>query len=155
MRTFSLFGRLIAAIVLTGLLSACQTLGQAGLIQSTVTAELSPEAANSIAGDMVGRLAEQAGPGSTTIRFTPDGSPFGQALEAALKNWGYAVITDQKSDEANILALAYTVDEFEGAVLVRLSTARFDLTRMYKPGTDGATPVSPLSILQHGSAGAA
>lgn len=155
MRSFSLFGRLIVAIVLTSLLSACQTLGQAGLIQSTVTAELSPEAANSIASDMVGRLAEQAGPGGTTIRFTPDGSVFGQALKASLQDWGYALVTDQKTDEASILALAYTVDEFEGAVLVRLSTARFDLTRMYKPGTDGAAPVSPLSILQHGSAGMA
>lgn len=155
MHRFSVPGRLIAAIILAGFLSACQTLGQPGLIQSTVTAELSPEAANSISGDMVGRLAEQAGPGSTTIRFTPDGSPFGQALEVTLKSWGYAVITDQKTDEANILALAYTVDEFEGAVLVRLSTLRFDLTRMYKPGAEGATPVSPLSILRHGSAGAA
>lgn len=155
MRTFSLFGRLIAAIILAGFLSGCQTLGQEGLIQSTVTAQLTPEAANNIAGDMVGRLAEQAGPGSTTIRFTPDGSVFGKALEAKLQDWGYAVITDQTTDDANILALAYTVDEFEGAVLVRLSTGRFDLTRMYKPGTDGAIPVSPLSILQHGSAGTA
>lgn len=155
MRSFSLFGRLIVAIVLTSLLSACQTLGQAGLIQSAVTAQLTPEAANSIASDMVGRLAEQAGPGSTTIRFTPDASVFGQALEASLKSWGYAVITDQKTDDATILALAYTVDEFEGAVLVRLSTLRFDLTRMYKPATDGAVPASPLSILQHGSAGMA
>ena len=155
MRTFSVPGRLIAAIILAGLLSACQTLGQAGLIQSTVTAQLSPEAASSIAGDMVGRLAEQAGPGGTTIRFTPDGSVFGQALQASLQGWGYAVITDQTTDDANILALAYTVDEFEGVVLVRLSTLRFDLTRMYKPGADGAAPVSPLSIRQHGSAGTA
>ena len=155
MHRFSVPGRLIAAIVLAALLSACQTLGQAGLIQSTVTAQLSPEAASSIAGDMVGRLAEQAGPGGTTIRFTPDGSVFGQALQASLQDWGYAVITDQKTDDTNILALAYTVDEFEGAVLVRLSTLRFDLTRMYKPGAEGATPVSPLSIRQHGSAGTA
>lgn len=155
MRTFSLFGRLIAAIILASLISACQTLGQAGLIQSTVTAQLTPEAANNIAGDMVGRLAEQAGPGSTTIRFTPDGSVFGKALQASLQSWGYAIATDQKVDEANTLALAYTVDEFEGAVLVRLSTLRFDLTRMYKPGTDGAAPLSPLSIRQHGSAGTA
>lgn len=155
MRRFSVPGRLIAAIILAGLLSACQTLGQAGLIQSTVTAQLSPEAASGIAGDMVGRLAGQADPGGTTIRFTPDGSVFGQALQASLQDWGYAVITDQKTDDTNILALAYTVDEFEGAVLVRLSTLRFDLTRMYKPGAEGATPVSPLSIRQHGSAGTA
>ena len=155
MRRFSIPGRLIAAIILAALLSACQTLGQAGLIQSTVTAQLSPEAASSIAGDMVGRLAEQAGPGGTTIRFTLDGSVFGQALKASLQAWGYAVVTDQKTDDANILALAYAVDEFEGAVLVRLSTLRFDLTRMYKPGTDSAAPVSPLSIRQHSSAGTA
>lgn len=151
----SVLRRFIATSVIAGLLSACQTLGPVGLIQSTVTAQLSPEAADGIAGDMVGRLAEQAGPGSTTIRFTPDGSVFGQALQASLHSWGYAVVTDQKTDDVNILALAYTVDEFEGAVLVRLSTLHFDLTRMYKPGAEGAAPVSPLSIRQHGSAGTA
>ena len=155
MRGFSLFGRLAAALICAGLLAGCQTLGQAGLIQSTVTAQLTPEAASSIAGDMVGRLAEQAGPGNTTIRFTPDGSAFGQALEASLQSWGYAVVTDQKTDQENVLDLAYTVDEFEGTVLVRLSTLRFDLTRMYKPGAEGVSPVSPLSIRQHGSAGTA
>lgn len=155
MRGFSLFGRLAAALICAGLLASCQTLGQAGLIQSTVTAQLTPEAASSIASDMVGRLAEQTGPGNTTIRFMPDGSAFGQALQASLQGWGYAIVTDQKTDEANNLALAYTVDEFEGAVLVRLSTPRFDLTRMYKPGAEGASPVSPLSIRQHGSEGTA
>lgn len=49
-------------------------------------------------------------------------------------------------------ALAYSVDEFEGAVLVRLSTLRFDLTRIYKLGAEGAAPVSPLSVQQHVSA---
>lgn len=155
MRRISMFGRLIVTIIFAGLLSACQTLGPTGLIESTVTAQLTPEAANSIARDMVGRLAEQAGPGSTTIRFTPDNSVFGQALQASLQDWGYAIVTDQKTDKNDILALAYTVDEFEGAVLVRLSTLRFDLTRMYKPGTDSAAPVSPLSIRQHGSTGTA
>lgn len=147
-----LSGPLTLAIVLTGLLSACQTLRPAGLIQSTVTAQLTRETSNSIASDIVGKLAEQAAPGSTIIRFTPDGSVFGQALHASLQGWGYAIVTDQKTDEANILALAYTVDEFEGAVLVRLSTLRFDLTRIYKLGAEGAAPVSPLSVRQHVSA---
>lgn len=155
MRGFSLFSRLVAVLVCAGLLASCQTLGQAGLIESTATAQLTPEAASSIAGDMVGRLAEQAGPGNITIRFMPDGSVFGQALEASLQSWGYAVVTDQKTDQENVLDLAYTVDEFEGAVLVRLSTLRFDLTRMYKPGAEGASPISPLSVQQHGSAGTA
>lgn len=147
-------GRIVAFLVCALFLSACQTLGGAGLIQSTVTAELTPDAANTIADDMVGRLAEQAGPGNTTISLAQDGSLFGQALESSLQSWGYAVVTDQKTDATALVALAYVVDEFEGSVLVRISTLSFDLTRMYKTGATGATPISPLSIRQHGSGNA-
>lgn len=143
--------RLLIAIGFATTLAACQTLGGAGLVQSTATAQLSPEAAAVIAGDMVGRLAQQVGPGSTTISLTPDGTVFGQALEASLRGWGYAVATDQATDGNNTVALAYVVDEFEGSILVRLSTHALDLTRMYRPGVEGATPISPLSIMQRGA----
>jgi len=102
---------------------------------------------------MVGRFAEQIGPGNTTIHIAPDSSLFGQALEAALRSWGYAILTDQKTDNTGAITLAYVVDDFEGSVLVRLSTQSLDLTRMYKVTAGGATPTSPLSIQQHGTAG--
>ena len=143
--------RLLIAIGFATTLAACQTLGGAGLVQSTASAQLTPEAASSIAGDMVGRLAEQIGPGSTTISLKPDGSVFGQALETSLRGWGYAVATDQATDGTDTVALAYVVDEFEGSILVRLSTHTLDLTRMYRLGGDGAAPISPLSIMHRGA----
>lgn len=68
------------------------------LTASDAPPEISGPAASAIAGDMVGRLAEQIGPGTATVSLKQDSSPFGQALEAALKGWGYAVVTDQKTD---------------------------------------------------------
>lgn len=147
---FHFIARVAALLLLALSLVACQTLGSARLITSSVTAELAPEAATGIAGDMVGRLAEQVGPGSTTIQLRTDGSVFGQALETALRGGGYAVITDQKADGANAISLAYVIDSFEGSVLARLSAPSLDLTRMYQLGATGATPTSPLSILQRG-----
>jgi hypothetical protein len=143
--------RLILFLLLAFSLAACQTLGTAGLITSSVTTELTPEAASSIAGDMVGRLAEQVGPGTNTIKLRTDGSAFGQALETSLREWGYAVVTDQKAEPADTVPLAYVVDSYEGSVLARLSTPALDLTRMYQLGAAGATPTSPLSVMLRGT----
>lgn len=96
-------------------------------------------------------FAEQVGPGNTTIALTPDGSIFGQSLESSLKGWGYAIVTDQQAKGTATVPLAYVVDAFEGSVLVRLSTAGVDITRMYKLGATGAEPISPVSIMQRGS----
>jgi hypothetical protein len=38
-------------------------------------------------------------------------------------------------------------------VLVRLSTLQVELTRMYTLGATGATPASPLSVMQRRSEG--
>jgi hypothetical protein len=153
MQMLTLAGRLFAAVLLAVTLAACQTLGGTGLVASTVTTELTPEAATSIAGDMVGRFAEQVGPGNTTIALTPDGSVFGQALEASLKGWGYAIVTDQQTKGTATVPLAYVVDAFEGSVLVRLSTKTVDITRMYKLSATGAEPTSPISVMQRTSGG--
>lgn len=153
MRKLSPAGRILGALLLAISLAACQTLGGTGLVASTVTTELTPEAATSIAGDMVGRFAEQVGPGNTTIMLTPDGSIFGQALEASLKGWGYAIVTDQQTRGAPTVPLAYVVDAFEGSVLVRLSTSSVDITRMYKLSATGAEPVSPVSVMQRATGG--
>ena len=151
MRYLSKCGRFLVGLALASTLAACQTLGGTGLVTSKVTADLTPEAAGMIAGDMVGRFAEQVGPGATTIALTSDGSVFGQSLEASLKGWGYAIITDQVAKGTETVPLVYVVDEFEGSVLVRLSTKSVDLTRMYKLGADGAVPTSPASVMQHGT----
>ena len=151
MTILSLPGRILAVLILAVSLAACQTLGGTGLVASTATTELTPEAATSIAGDMVGRFAEQVGPGNTTIALAPDGSVFGHALEASLEGWGYALVTDQQTKGTATVPLAFVVDAFEGSVLVRLSTKTVDITRMYKLSATGAEPVSPVSVMLRGS----
>jgi hypothetical protein len=151
--------RFSAALFCLVLLAACQTMGGTGLIKSEVTAELSTEAASSIAADMVERLAEHIGPGSTTIALRGNDIVFGPALEASLRDKGYAVVTDQATTEAAVEPLAYSIDPFADGVLVRISTSKVELTRMYTLGTTGTTeavgavPASPLSVMQRRSAG--
>jgi hypothetical protein len=151
--------RLPAALLCLVVLAACQTMGGPGLIQSEVTAELSSEAASSIAADMVGRLSEHVGPGHTTIALRGNDAVFRPALETSLREKGYAVVTDQATDQAAVEPLAYSVDPFEDGVLVRISTLKVELTRMYTLGTTGTTgaagavPASPLSVMQRRSAG--
>ncbi|MCM2450220.1 conjugal transfer protein TrbH [Agrobacterium vitis] len=142
---------LAAACALALLLSGCQSLGTDGLTSSNAPAEISGPAASAIAGDMVSRLAEQIGPGTATVSLRQDSSPFGQALEAALKGWGYAVVTDQKTDSTKrTVPLAYVVIPFEGQVLARLSTNSVELGRAYTVPATGAQPASALSVMQRG-----
>ena len=146
--------RFSAALFCLVVLAACQTMGGTGLIQSEVTAELSAEAADSIAADMVDRLAAHIGPGSTTIALRGNDIVFWPALEASLRDKGYAVVTDQATNQAAVEPLAYSIDPFEGGVLVRISTLKVELTRIYTLGTTGAAgavPASPLSVMQRRS----
>lgn len=139
-------GRVTALLVIVTL-AGCQTLGDTPLVRSTVTTELTPVVADAIVADMSGRLSEQIGPGNTTFALTPDGSIFGRTLEASLRGRGYAIVTDHQTGDTAIVPLAYVVDEFEGSLLVRLSTPAMELTRMYRASATGAEPVSPLSLL--------
>jgi hypothetical protein len=140
-----------AACTLTMLLSGCQSMGTDGLVASTAPPEISGPAASAIAGDMVSRLAEQIGPGKATVALKVDASPFGQALEAALKGWGYAVVTDQKTDSgATVIPLAYVILAIDGQVLARLSTNSVELGRAYSVTASGATPASALSLMRRG-----
>ncbi|QAA98401.1 MULTISPECIES: conjugal transfer protein TrbH [Agrobacterium tumefaciens complex] len=142
---------LAAACTLTILLSGCQSIDTEGLVASNAPPEISGPAASAIAGDMVSRLAEQIGPGKATIALKADTSPFGQALEAALKGWGYAVVTDQKTDSGTaVVPLAYVIMPFEGQVLARLSTNSVELGRAYTVTSTGATPASALSRMRRG-----
>ncbi|WP_050816451.1 conjugal transfer protein TrbH [Agrobacterium tumefaciens] len=140
-----------AASALAIFLSGCQTVNTGGLATSAAPSEVSGPAAGAIAGDMVSRLAEQIGQGKATVVLKQDGSPFGQALEAALKGWGYAVVTDQKTDSgAAVIPLAYVIMPYDGQVLARLSTSSIQLGRAYTVTTSGATPASALSLMRRG-----
>lgn len=140
-----------AACALAALLSGCQSTGTEGLVSSSAPPEISGPAASAIAGDMVSRLAEQIGPGKATVALKTDTSPFGQAMEAALKGWGYAVITDQKTDSGTtVIPLAYVILDVDGQVLARLSTNTVELGRAYSVTANGATPASALSLMRRG-----
>jgi hypothetical protein len=142
---------LAAACALIILLSGCQSMGTEGLVSSNAPPEISGPAASAIAGDMVSRLAEQIGPGKATVALKVDASPFGQALEAALKGWGYAVVTDQETDSgATVIPLAYVILAVDGQVLARLSTNSIELGRAYSVTASGATPASALSLMRRG-----
>jgi len=140
-----------AACSLAIVVSGCQSIGIDGIVASSATQKISGPAASAIAGDMVSRLAEQIGPGKTTVALKADTSPFGQALEAALKGWGYAVVTDQKTDSVTtVIPLAYVILSVDGQVLARLSTNSVELARAYSVTASGATPASALSIMRRG-----
>ncbi|WP_028734336.1 conjugal transfer protein TrbH [Rhizobium leguminosarum] len=140
--------KLLAYFIAAALLSSCQTADNALTTSSTPVAVTGP-AAGAIAGDMASRLAEQIGPAgaTTTIKMETDTSEFASALEAALKGWGYKVVTDGKvAKDIKPVELAYSIEGFDGQVLARVSTPSIALARAYKPTAAGATPASPLSI---------
>ncbi|MGA0565254.1 conjugal transfer protein TrbH [Ancylobacter sp. VNQ12] len=148
-------GAITFAFVFAVGLAGCQTLGAGGLTTSTAPNEMSGPAASAIAGDMVSRLAEQVGPGKITVVLKQDGTPFGEALEATLKGWGYAVVTNQKTDSAqDLVTLAYVIEPFDGQMLARmlarLSTSSVEIGRAYTVTSAGAAPASPLSVMQRG-----
>ena len=136
---------IIFAIALTG----CQATGEALTTDATPTAVSGP-AASAIAGDMASRLAEQMGPvAKVPIKMDKDSSAFSTALEAALKGWGFAVITDGKVDKTvKPIELAYSIDSSDGQILARLWTPSIAISRVYAPTAAGADPVSPLSKLE-------
>lgn len=142
--------KLLGFFIAAALLSGCQTADDALTTSSTPVAVTGP-AASAIAGDMASRLAEQIGPAgaTTTIKMETDTSEFASALEAALKGWGYTVVTDGNvAKDVKPVELAYAIEGFDGQVLVQVSTPSIALGRAYTPMAAGATPASPLSIMQ-------
>ena len=141
--------KLLVTVITATLISGCQT-AEDGLTTSSTPVAVTGPAASAIAGDMANRLAEQIGPaGATTLKMDKDSSDFATALEAALKGWGYTVITDGKvAKDVKPVELAYSVDGVDGQLLARLSTPSIALGRAYTATADGATPASPLSIMQ-------
>jgi len=141
--------RLFALVLIGVLVSGCETTDDALTTDAMPTAITGPTA-SAIAGDMASRLAEQVGSASTTtIKLDTDNSDYAKALEAALKGWGYVVITDAKAPkDEKPTELAWSVDMIDGQVLARLTTPAIALGRAYLPTAAGATPASPLSIMQ-------
>lgn len=142
--------KLFAFFVEVALLSGCQTADDTLTTSSTPVAVTGP-AAGAIAGDIASRLAEQIGPAgaTTTIKMETNTSEFASALEAALKGWGYTVVTDGKvAKDVKPVELAYAIEGFDGQVLVQVSTTSIALGRAYTPTAAGAVPASPLSIMQ-------
>jgi hypothetical protein len=139
----------IAAIIITGVLSGCQTSDETLTTNSTSVA-VTGASASAIAGDMASRLAEQVGPsGATILKMDTDSSEFAAALETALKGWGYTVIVDGKvGKDQKPVEVAWSIDSFDGQVLARISTPSLALGRAYTATSAGATPASPLSIMQ-------
>ena len=138
------------AIIFTVLvLSGCQTVDDTLPTSSTPVA-VTGATASAIAGDMASRLAEQVGKaGVTTLKMDKDTSEYAAALEAALKGWGYTVIADGTvTKDAKPVEVAWSIDSFEGQVLARVSTPDIALGRAYITTSAGATPASPLSIMQ-------
>jgi hypothetical protein len=100
---------------------------------------------------MESRLAEQVGPGKATVVLKQDNSPFGHALESALRGWGYAVVTDKKTEKgARTVPVAYQIVPYDGQVLARLSTDKVELGRAYTVTPGGAQPSSALSVMRRG-----
>ena len=142
-------------VVATALLSGCAGFGfdglsANGLVASTAPAELTAPAASAVAGDLVPRLAEQLGQGKATIVLKPDSSVFGSALEASLRTWGFAVTTDNAVKDQNAVHLAYILAPVDGQILARLTTGSLEIGRIYATSGSGATPASPISVMQRG-----
>jgi hypothetical protein len=139
----------LAAIIMTTVLSGCQTADETLTTNSTPIA-VTGATASAIAGDMASRLAEQVGPaGTTTLKMDKDTSEYAAALEAALKGWGYTVIADGKvGKEQKPIEVAWSIDSFDGQILARVSTPAIALGRAYTATSSGATPASSLSIMQ-------
>lgn len=139
----------IAAIIVTAVLSGCQTADET-LTRNSTPIAVTGATASAIAGDMASRLAEQVGPAGTKIlKMDKDTSEYAAALEAALKGWGYTVIADGKvGKDQKPVEVAWSIDSFDGQVLARISTPSIALGRAYTATSAGATPASPLSIMQ-------
>ena len=141
--------KLVAALMIASVLPGCQS-AEDTLTTSSTPIAVTGVTASAIAGDMASRLAEQVGPaGTTPLKMENDTSEYAAALEAALKGWGYTIISDGKvGKDQKPLEIAWSVDSYEGQVLARISTPSIALGRAYTATSAGAIPASPLSIMQ-------
>ena len=150
-----MLARTAMVVMVATLVSGCAGLGldgfgTSGLVASTAPTEMTGPAASAVAGDLVPRLAEQLGQGKATIVLKPDSSVFGSALETSLRTWGFAVTTDNAVKDQNAVHLAYILAPVDGQILARLTTGSLEIGRIYATTGSGATPASPISVMQRG-----
>lgn len=140
---------LFILVITAALASGCQSADEALTTSSTPVTVTGP-ATSTIAGDMASRLAERIGPpGTTSIKMQNDKTEYATALEAALKGWGYTVITDGKvARDQKPVEISYSLDSFDGQLLAHLGTPSVAFGRTYRVTDAGATPSSPLSVMQ-------
>lgn len=141
--------KIVAALMIASVLPGCQS-AEDTLTTSSTPLAVTGVTASAIAGDMASRLAEQVGlAGTTSLKMENDTSEYAAALEAALKGWGYTIISGGKvGKDQKPLEVAWSVDSYEGQVLARISTLSIALGRAYTATSTGAIPASPLSIMQ-------
>lgn len=141
--------RMLFTLIPIAALSGCQSTD--GILATTsVATSVAEPAASAIAGDMTARLAEQIGPaGTKSIKMQKNTTEYASALEAALKGWGYTVITDEKdAKDLKPVEIFYSLHSFDGQLLAYLATPSVALGRAYNVTGDGATASSPLSVMQ-------
>ncbi|MFN7027374.1 MAG: conjugal transfer protein TrbH [Pseudorhizobium sp.] len=129
-------------------ITGCQTNGDAAPTASSV--ELSGPPAGAIAGDMASRLAEQVDPSRLpAIKMNEHQTEYAIALKAALQGWGYRFSADEKTepDPASV-DLHYSLDRMDEQILAQLTMPSISIARAYVANANGATPASPLSIIQ-------
>lgn len=141
----------VAPILIAVLVGGCQGSDPSPTIDER-SHEISRNAETAIAGDMVNRFVEVMGkekPQSLYLSRTVQ--PSAEALESALKLWGYPVLgkEQQAQEKATAIEVTYGTAVFEDVVLVRLSTPDLTLTRAYQTNAAGAQPVTPLAITRH------
>src|SRR5262245_49493061 len=97
------------------IVSGCQ-IAQGLPDHGTLAAEITGPAASAIAGDIAGRLAEQAGDTSkAAIQVENGSSEFATVLEAALKGWGYTIVNDEvEGGQRAPIKLAYAIETIDG-----------------------------------------
>lgn len=127
-------------------LAGCQTTEDGPTTSSAPV--VSSSAASAIAGDLASRLAEQMPPATNPVRMKSDQSEFAVALEAALKGWGYSVVSDAGAKDDKTIELGYSIQGIDGQLLAQVSTPSIALGRAYAASASGATPSSPLSLMQ-------
>ncbi|WP_179119697.1 conjugal transfer protein TrbH [Ensifer adhaerens] len=109
-------------------------------------------AETAIAGDMASRFVEAMGNEKPlSVHVSPATDRSGEALQTALKLWGFPVLTEDEKAGAKkpVTEVAYGTTAFEDIILVRLSTPVITLTRAYRTNLEGAQPATPLAVARH------
>lgn len=140
-----------AAIFACVLVSGCQG-GGPSLTSDEAPKEISMRAETAIAGDMASRFVEAMGSEKPrSVSLSPAAGQSAEALENALRLFGYAVVgkDEQALTKTPAVQVTYGATAFEDVVLVHLSTPALTLTRAYRTSAEGAQPATPLAVSRH------